>query len=281
VLLLDRRGYAAAPEVVAGLCLGGPLSPAELNAAVAAAPRLRVLRGLVVERGAWARAGDIAERAAQHPAAAARHLPEALRFTRRLVAACPFVLSVSIAGSLASGGFRASDDVDLDLVVEDGYRHIAYVMLNLLGFLHALGHRRKPVDRHTARPLAPRFMTANLILERSECFPLARVDEDMAYELLRSEPVFGEAFLRHVIACNPPLLEVFPQLGRKRGAHPLAAGRRLPRRLFPRILDRPARCLGASAWRFMRWTRRHDPEALARVTFVRETMRPYTLFPEL
>jgi hypothetical protein len=28
----------------------------------------------------------------------------------------------------------------------------------------------------------------------------------------------------------------------------------------------------------MQWTRRHHPEALSRVAYVRETMRPYTLF---
>jgi hypothetical protein len=36
--------------------------------------------------------------------------------------------------------------------------------------------------------------------------------------------------------------------------------------------------LGEGAWRYMQWTRRHHPEALARVAYVRSTMRPYTLF---
>src|SRR6185369_9589507 len=102
-----------------------------------------------------------------------------------------FIQTVSIAGSLASGGFRASDDVDLNLIVDDGHRHVAYVVVNALGMLHALRHRAKPVDDLTRRPIAPRLMTVNLVLERSQCHPLVRDDEDMAFEFLMSETVFG------------------------------------------------------------------------------------------
>src|SRR5207244_6477501 len=121
----------------------------------------------------------------------AAYLDLTLAFVRKLIAVAPFIRAVSIAGSLASGGFRASDDVDLNLVVDDGHRHLAYVVVNVLGLLHAMGHRGKPVDDLTRRPIAPRLMTANLILERSQCHPLVRQDEDMAFELLMSETVFG------------------------------------------------------------------------------------------
>jgi hypothetical protein len=198
------------------------------------------------------------------------------RFVRNLVAFAPFIRSVSIAGSLASGGFRASDDVDLTLIVDDGHRHLAYVAVNTLGLLHALAYRNKPVDDLTRRPLAPRLMTANLILERSQCLPLVRQDEDMAFELLMAEPVFGLEPVREVIHANPPLLEHFPQLARKPA--PLlidAPVRRLPGALFPGCLDGAARMLGETAWRYMQWTRRDHPGALARVAYVRATMRPY------
>ena len=42
-------------------------------------------------------------------------------------------------------------------------------------------------------------MTANLILERSQCLPLIRQDEGMAFELLMAEPVFGIEAIREVI----------------------------------------------------------------------------------
>ena len=279
VALLDRRGYALSPEGLARVCLGGPIKPDEVRWTVAAARDLVIAEGLVVDRSAVDRVHGIRSRAARHGEDAQQYIEMTLRFVRTLVVVAPFIRSVSIAGSLASGGFRASDDVDLNLVVDDGHRHLAYVAVNALGLVHALAHRAKPVDDLTRRPLAPRLMTANLILERSQCLPLERQDADMAFELLMAEPVFGADAIREVLRANAGLLDHFPQLSDK--AAPLLIDpprRRLPPALFPRFLDGAARALGQSAWRYMQWTRRHHPEALARVRYVRSTMRPYTLF---
>jgi hypothetical protein len=279
VAILQRRGYAVGPARLGELCLGGPVGPGQVLAALPAAG-LRQERGLVTDGDLGPVLEAIELRQAGHRGAATLYQAEAERFARSLAAWFPFVISVSIAGSLASGGFRETDDVDLNLVVEDGHRHLAYVAINLLGILHAVRHRHKPVDAHTARPLVPRLMTANLILERSDCFPLRRTDADMAYELLVSRPVVGGAFLAEMYAANPALGRLYPQL-----LQPPTRGwgdvrRRLPKALFPAFFDGAARRLGRGAWRYMQWTRRKRPEALARVAFVRATMRPYTLFDE-
>jgi hypothetical protein len=279
VALLRRRGYALNAERLADLCLGGSISPEEVRWSVAASRDLILAGDLVVDRADRGRVDQIRARTLGHHADAAAFVQMTARFVRALVALAPFIRSVSIAGSLASGGFRASDDVDLNLVVDDGHRHLAYVAVNVLGLVHALAHRAKPVDDLTRRPLAPRLMTANLILERSQCRPLQRQDPDMAFELLMAEPIFGVEEIHELIDANPALLEHFPQLARKRAPlriDPL--GRRWPAALFPRFLDGAARVLGESAWRYMQWTRRHHPDALARVAYVRSTMRPYTLF---
>jgi hypothetical protein len=282
VALLSRRGFALGPDRLGGLCLGGGLSEADVRWAEAATPELTLAHGLVVQRADAMRAGAIRSRAAAHPADAPRYLRMTAHFVRRLVVIAPFIRSVSIAGSLASGGFRDSDDVDLNLIVDDGHRHLAYVAVNLLGLLHAMGHRSKPVDDLTRRPLAPRLMTANLILERSQCHPLARQDEDMAFELLMSQPLFGLDVFNSVVDANPGLLDHFPQLGYKsqEPAFDSEQRPRLPAWLFPAALDGTARRIGSGAWRYMQWTRRNKPEALARVSFVRATMRPYTLFED-
>ena len=224
-----------------------------------------------------AASGRIAARAAGHSGQAPAYLAATVRFVRLFTALNPYVVSVSLAGSLASGGFRESDDVDLNLVVEDGRRHLAYAALNALGIVHALSRRGKPVDDLTRRPLAPRLMTANLILERSQCFPLVRQDEDMAFELLQSKPLHGAGFTAEVVAANPGLAEHFPQLLEIKGRAPT---RRRLSVLFPPSLDPVARVAGKAAWRYMQWTRRQRPEALARVAFVRATMRPYALFDD-
>jgi hypothetical protein len=279
VALLRRRGYALAADRLGELCIGGAVSEADVRWTVAASPELAFAQDLVMERSATGQAGNIRSRAVAHDADAEQYLQMTRRFVRTLVAGAPFIRSVSVAGSLASGGFRASDDVDLNLIVDDGHRHLAYVAVNVLGLLHALAHRGKPVDDLTRRPLAPRLMTANLILERSQCFPLERQDEDMAYELLVAEPMYGVDVINEVLDANPALLDQFPQLAFKPASMLITPpARRLPTALFPTRLDGAARWFGKAAWRYMQWTRRHRPDALARVKFVRSTMRPYTLF---
>ena len=279
VALLARRGYALSAERLAEVCIGGAISPQDVRWAVAAGRDLVMADELVVDRAELVRVDQIRSRAIGHQAGAGAYLEMTARFVRALVAFAPFIRSVSIAGSLASGGFRESDDVDLNLVVDDGHRHLAYVAVNVLGLVHALAHRAKPVDELTRRPIAPRLMTANLILERSQCLPLQRSDQDMAFELLMAEPVFGIEAIHELIDANPELLEHFPQLAGKPA--PLlieAPARRVPAGLFPTFLDGAARLVGEGAWRYMQWTRRRHPGALARVEYVRSTMRPYTLF---
>jgi hypothetical protein len=279
VALLGRRGYAVSTERLATMCLGGPISPDQVRWSVAANPDLCVAEGLVVDRSNADRVREIRLRALGHETAAAPYVRMTIRFVRLLVAAAPFIRSVSIAGSLASGGFRSSDDVDLNLIVDDGHRHLAYVAVNAVGLVHALAHRAKPVDDLTRRPLAPRLMTANLILERSQCQPLQRQDEDMAFELLIAEPIFGIEAIRELLDANHALVGHFPQLAHKPA--PLlidAPSARLPSAMFPSFLDGVARTIGESAWRYMQWTRRQHPAALERVAYVRSTMRPYTLF---
>jgi hypothetical protein len=281
VALLSRRGFALGPDRLAALCLGGAISEADVRWAVAASSDLTFEHGLVVMRSDSFRAGEIASRAAAHESDAPHYLAMTVRFVGMLVSFAPFIRSVSIAGSLASGGFRASDDVDLNLIVDDGRRHLAYVAVNFLGLLHAMRHRSKPVDDLTRRPLAPRLMTANLILERSQCRPLLRQDEDMAFEMAMSQPVFGIDVFDEVVRANPALLDHFPQLGYRSPALVIDSMRpRLPAWIFPSMFDSAARRVGAAAWHYMQWTRRGKPEALARVAYVRATMRPYSLFDE-
>lgn len=279
VALVARRGYALPPGRLGELCLGGALDREQVLWAVAGSPDLALVDGLVLPRPAVASAARIRERMRAHEAEAPAYLAMTLRFVATLVAAAPFVRAVAIAGSLASGGFRASDDVDLNLVVDRGTRHLGYVAVNALGLAHALRHRGKPVDDLTRRPLAPRLMTANLILDTGDARALARVDPEMAFELLVAEPVYGFAELRRLLAANPGLLDHFPQLEAKQARFEVAEPPlRAPAWCFPAVLDRPAEWLGGAAWRYMQWTRRSRPEALARVAYVRSTMRPYALF---
>ncbi len=161
VALLERRGYAVTPARLGGLCIGGPLAEKDVRWA-AAVGGLEIVDGLVVNPGGRRLATQIAARARDHAVLAGSYVAMTQRFVRKPGAFAPFIRSVWIAGSPASGGFRETDDVDLNLVVDDGHRHLAYVAVNALGLLHAMAHRSKPVDDLTRRPHAPRPITPNL-----------------------------------------------------------------------------------------------------------------------
>lgn len=275
--LLEERGYAVTAERLAEFCLGGDVPAAAVRRAVATGA-LDLREGLVLRPGSRLVAGAVLARARRHPIESGPYRLETERFARMLVGWLPFVRSVAIAGSLASGGFVETDDVDLNLVVADGHRHTAYVAVNVLGVLHALRHRGKPVDDCSARPLSPRVMTVNLVVEEGQAAPLRRCDEQMALELLLSQPLAGRAVVHRLALANPALLAHFPQLAERDADAGEEASPRLPAWLFPRLLDHAARLVGETAWRWLQWTRRRRPEALARVAFVRRTMRPYALF---
>ncbi len=275
--LLEARGYALAPERLAAICLGGSVLAVDVRRA-AAAGALEIRDGLALAPRSTLGTARILERGRRHQSESARYRTETEAFAAALVRWLPFIRSVSVAGSLASGGFVETDDVDLNLVVADGHRHTAYAVVNLLGVLHALRHRGKPVDATSARPLAPRVMTVNLVLEVGRAAPLVRQDEQMGLELLLSRPLAGRGVARRLALANPLLLEHFPQLAERDADAADEPAARLPSWLFPTVLDQAARVAGEAAWRWLQWTRRRRPEALARVAFVRATMRPYTLF---
>src|SRR4029077_2373601 len=101
--LLRRRGYALTPARLGVVCLGGELSEEEVRWRVAASDDLAISAVLVVDRPALSRLGEIGARAGAHDAEAAPYMPMTARFVRTLVAVAPFIRSVSVAGSLASG----------------------------------------------------------------------------------------------------------------------------------------------------------------------------------
>ena len=128
------------------------------------------------------------------------------------------------------------------------------------------------VDNRTPRDLVRRGVVQ--VMEGRHCFGHLTVEENL----------LTGAFARHASRSEirrdlERIYEHFPQLAAKQAPFLLDTPvRRLPAALFPRFLDGAARMLGEAAWRYMQWTRRDRPDALARVAYVRATMRPYTLF---
>jgi hypothetical protein len=178
---------------------------------------------------------------------------------------------------MSSGGFVESDDVDFNLFVQDGARYTAYLMANILALGFALAHRKRPTDEHTRRLFLPKLMSINVIWSDGDTRPFVRQDAPMALELLLSRPLTGVAYYQQMLARNPWLIAYFPQL------FPARVGEwEAPRTRFtPRWLEYSARSLTYWGWRWVMWTRRHNPAALERVAYIRRCQSPYALFEDL
>ncbi|WP_287129914.1 hypothetical protein [Candidatus Cyanaurora vandensis] len=278
VELLQRRGYAVSVPQLAQWLVGGVAETQQVQQALGSIENLCLSGGLVhacdlpqsfVERSQ--------QRQQQHPQHCHRYWNAVLTYAASLAHHCPQVRCVALAGSMSSGGFVESDDVDFNLFVADGSRYTTYLMANILALGFALAHRHRPTDAHTQRLFLPKLMSINVIWCDSDTQPFVRQDGPLALELLLSRPLLGHAYYQRVLGNNPWLAQYFPQL---LPALPETALQPTPRPAPP-WLEQGSRQLTYWGWRWVMWTRRHNPEALARVAFVRRCQHPYALFEDL
>ncbi|WP_218080655.1 hypothetical protein [Anthocerotibacter panamensis] len=278
VELLQKRGYAVSVERLSRWLVGGVAAPQEVAYALRDMEALCLSGGLVhacelpaafIERSQ--------HRQHLHTLHQPRYWERVLAYTRSLMHYCPQIRCIALAGSMSSGGFVESDDVDFNLFVADGTRYTTYLTANILALGFAAVHRQRPTDAHTRRLFIPKLMSVNVIWCDQDTQPFRRQDGPMALELLLSRPLTGKDYYQEVLDHNPWLTTYFPQLISSSmplyrpplpaaGVHPLS--------------ERLARTMTYFGWRWVMWTRRHNPEALARVAYVRRCQSPYALFED-
>ena len=221
------------------------------------------------------------QRQALHREHQKQYWTEVERYVRELVQNTPQIRAVCLAGSMSAGGFVHSDDVDFNLFVESGTRYTSYLQANLQALGFSLRHRHRPTDAHTQRPLLPKLMSINVIWTPDQVQPFIRHDSAMALEIFLSKPLWGESYFRAVLDHNLWLKEYFPQLFESKPSKSIIDIPILKQTPPPNpLLEQASRLLTYSAWRWVMWTRRHNPEALARVAHIRRCQSPYGLFQE-
>lgn len=284
--LVDRWGYVPTVETLAEGLLGGRVLPSEILDAVHRSPRVRADAGYVYLRGDEALVAKSRRRGEAHRAQNGRVRRLAQAYAWEVMRSCPFVECAALAGSVASGGYEPGDDIDFDLFVRDGAKYTAYLAATLVGLRYARrGAAAAPSHR---TPILQKTMCINVVWHGGETRPFRRQDEGVAFELLRCEPLYGPARFREVLRDNPWIREYFPQLyDRPVGADPppppnalgevlLGIGRH-PRLL--RALERTSRFVSWLLYRFVQHSRR-DPEAVARMEFLRRVKYPYEVFQD-
>jgi hypothetical protein len=278
---MHEWGYAPTIPALAEDLLGGSVEVPTLLQAMRDSTDVVVEEGFVFDRNHRELVLKSRRRVESHRTLNGAAWSIAERFARDLIRTCPLVECIAVSGSVASGGYEARDDIDLNLFVVDGAKYLVYAIGLVLGLRTTLRHRRVQGLR--------KLICINVLWTRKESHPFSRQDEGLAFELLHSKPVIGEEHFEDVIAANPWIDAFFPQLRRRSmGTTPLSGvnvvgkilawvGRR-PRWL--RALDRSARIGTRAVYAGVHWLHRNDATAMKRLAFLQRVKYPYEVFQD-
>jgi predicted nucleotidyltransferase len=207
--LTDSRGYNPSLESLSAILLGGPVDVGSL-------------RQLLCAGGEWEFDGTFAglpgrlwsSKCADRVRSNGKWSSFAIRIARKFSAEyariCPQVRCIMLAGSAASGGFCDQDDIDLNIVVRDGTKYTSYVSAVMLSLKYSLRYGRHLKGRLV--PGIPKVICINVVWEERQVRPFSREDDQLAFELLNSPVLYNRDFHRRMLAANPWVTELFPQL---------------------------------------------------------------------
>jgi hypothetical protein len=287
--MVHRWGYAPRVEDLAQQLLGGPASVDQVLSATGGSNVFRVSQGFI----ALARSADLLDRSRIRSNrnrivnGEARGLAQ--EFASELSRVCPFVESVALSGSVASGGYVDGDDIDFDLFVRNGTKYTVYLIANLLGLRYSLRYLKRSVDPQHRLVILPKVICVNVVWQTSETKPFLRHDAGLAFELLRCEPIVGTERFTEALSDNPWIDRFLPQARTRRWVWdiPVVPSRasRLLSRIFAhpwamRFLERLSRAVGHAMYRMVQELRRPDPATRERMEFLRRAKYPYEVFQD-
>lgn len=286
---MHRWGYVPTVEALAENLLGGAVSPSELDRSIQGVDGLRRAGEFVFRNQHERLVRKSAARVASNHTLNGAAVHVARNFTRDLVRNCPFVQTVALSGSVASGGFASGDDVDFDLFVQTGTKYTCYLLANLIGLRYSWRYRDRAMDELHRIPFLPKVTCVNVVWPEDQVRPFVRQDGPLAFELLRCRPLHGQAHFRSVLESNAWLRAFFPQMYARvwrdePAAEPTALGRCLaavgtrPRLLA--LLERASRRVSWFMYQAVQASRRRNPIAVRRMNFLRRVKFPYEVFQD-
>lgn len=288
--LAHRWGYGLSPEQIARLLYGGATDVGEIRRVLSSLPAVVTDGGFVALQGYEQVLRQSIARNHSNGRLSSEYLGIARDFARDLLRLSPFVRSVAISGSLASGGLRQGDDIDLNLIAEPGTKYVVYLSALLLGLKFSLRYRRLFAAGSSPLGLLPKVTCVNVVWTEDQCRPFIRQDEFLAFEILRSMAITGTAVYRELLSANPWLAQHFPQIYEggfsDQIAPPAPSGfARLQRRIARsptgrRVLDSLARRGAMAVHRIVELTREQRPGARERAAFLRRVKFPYDVFQD-
>ncbi|HYS73930.1 MAG TPA: hypothetical protein VEO96_08130 [Thermoplasmata archaeon] len=278
---MHRWGYAPTVAALASDLLGGSTQPTHLLDAIGSSEHFILRDEFVCLPGHEALVERSRPRVRANRLLNGHAKEAALRFTADLLRVCPFIDCVALSGSVASGGYVPTDDIDLDIFVPDGAKYVTYAISLALSLGFSLEHR--------GRGRLRKIVCVNVIWTRTQTAPFARKDASLAFELLHCLPLVGAQSFREVIRRNRWIDGYFPQIATDRwtdlerprpnligklvawvAAHPEAQV----------LAERIARAISYLVYVTVHWLRRHDRAAMERLDFLQRAKYPYEVFQD-
>jgi hypothetical protein len=278
--IMASRGYNPTVERLSRMLVGGPVEGDALGHALGSMPGVNIEDGFVYLDGMrYVDRCRVRVEANGRFQDAYRRIAE--DYTADLVGLCPWVRCVMLVGSVATGGLCQGDDLDLNVVVDDGRKYTTLAMSTLLNRRYALRHGIEIGFEPTPPYRLPMFMCLNIIWEDREAHPFRRQDAQMAYELASADVLHGHDYFEGMLRSNRWVMDHFPQIG---NGHSASGGRARARRGAPRgvrpegLVERVLRGAMFSYDRVVRIYLSGRPDVIDQVDHYERLKHPYGLY---
>lgn len=216
----------------------------------------------------------------------------ASEFIQELIQYCPFVKSVLLSGSLATGGFRSEDDIDFNIFCETGTKYLTWLTAILLGIKFSIKYRKRQatLTSKTGLPLE-KLICVNVVWWEGQCLPFSRQDLGLGFELMLSKVIYNP--LNHfdkILTYNRKWLQpLFPQLFKQNSTGIPQKELNLIGKIFKfisstyllkRFFEIWSRGFSWLIFNFVQWRRRNNPIAKAHIQHIAQVKFPYEVFQE-
>jgi hypothetical protein len=199
----------------------------------------------------------------------------AREYSSELSSACPEVRLIMVGGSTSSNGLCRGEDLDFDIVVQDGQKYSTYLRSLYLGLKYSIRYRELTKERYFWT--IPKLICINVIWEVSQVAPFTRKDEQLAYEVFNCEVLHGRDFYDGMIRANPWIIEIFPQIGVGHQGPSLPAGTASKGRS---VRESMSRSVVFSLYRMVRLSRLFSPKRKERMDRAESVKYPYGMFDD-
>jgi hypothetical protein len=203
--LAEERGYNLTLEQLSKKLIGGPISSNTLKDIIKQSHAIES-DGVFFATKTHLYSEKCQQRRLSHKTLQPKYAKIVNKFIQEYTQICPWTTCILLSGSMASEGLGYGDDIDLDIIVHDGFKYSSYLIALLLSLKYSLIYGKHFWKRYV--------ICINIVWETHQVLPFIRNDGQLAFELLNTQVLYNPEFFYYMLTMNPWLNSYFPQLFR-------------------------------------------------------------------